>query len=82
MACDTVNATAAFLSQQDNIQEFRLYDDGWGVPELREQGAGRAGLEAVLKGMMNARQCLSHPRVILPATLTPAQANRLTTTKS
>ncbi|HXI85613.1 MAG TPA: hypothetical protein VNL17_16155 [Verrucomicrobiae bacterium] len=55
MACDTVNATAALLSQQDNIQEFRLYDDGWGVPELREQGAGRAGLEAVLKGMMNAR---------------------------
>ncbi len=55
MAVDTVNATAALLFQEDNIQEFRLYDDGWGVPDLRQQGAAGAGLEALLKGMMKQR---------------------------
>ena len=52
MAVDTVNATAVLLSQEDNIQEFRLYDDGWGVPDLRQQGAAGAGIEGLLKGMM------------------------------
>jgi hypothetical protein len=55
MAVDAGNATAALLSQEDNIQEFRLYDDGWGVPDLRQEGAGRVGLEAMLKGMMKQR---------------------------
>jgi len=55
MAVDTVNATAVLLSQEDNIQEFRLYDDGWGVPDLRQQGAAGAGIEGLLKGMMKQR---------------------------
>jgi hypothetical protein len=55
MAVDTVNATAALLSQEKNEKEFRLYDDGWGVPDLRQQGAAGAGLEALLKGMMKQR---------------------------
>jgi hypothetical protein len=55
MAVDTVNATAALLSQEDNKKEFRLYDDGWGVPDLRQQGAAGAGLEALVKGMMKQR---------------------------
>ena len=55
MAVDAANVTASLLSQEDNIEEFRLYDDGWGVPDLRQQGAGRAGLESMLKGMMRQR---------------------------
>jgi hypothetical protein len=55
MAVDTVNATAVLLSKELNEKEFRLYDDGWGVPDLRQQGAAGAGLEALLKGMMKQR---------------------------
>ena len=55
MACDTCNVTAALLSKADNIEEFKLYDDGWGVPDMREEGAGRAGMEAMLRGMMKQR---------------------------
>jgi hypothetical protein len=55
MAADTVNATAALLSKEYNYAEVRLYDDGWGVPDLRQQGAGNAGIETMLKGMMKQR---------------------------
>jgi hypothetical protein len=55
MAADTVNGTAALLSKEYNYAEVRLYDDGWGVPDLRQQGAGNAGIETMLKGMMKQR---------------------------
>ena len=54
-ACDAFNATAALLSQEDNYEEFRLYDDGWGVPDMRVQGASRAGIDALLRGMAKQR---------------------------
>ena len=52
MSVDMVNATAALLSEEDNVQEFRLYSDGWGVPDLRQEGAAKAGVDVVLRGML------------------------------
>ena len=52
-AVDEANTIAALTSQEENIQEFRLYDDGWGVPDLRQTGAARAGVDVMLKGMIH-----------------------------
>ncbi|HVU15616.1 MAG TPA: hypothetical protein VHD32_01730 [Candidatus Didemnitutus sp.] len=63
LAIDATNATSALLSNEDNIEEFKLYPDGWGVPDLREQGAGKVGLEVMIRGMMDqdkVRQFKAH----------------------
>lgn len=55
MACNMANATAKLLAEERTVQAFHLYSDGWGVPELRQKGAGEAGVDAMLKGMMQKR---------------------------
>lgn len=56
MACDMANGTARLLGEEATVQAFHLYSDGWGVPELRQRGAGEAGLDAMVKGMMHKRR--------------------------
>ena len=56
MACDTMNATVRMLAEEPTVQEFRLYSDGWGVPDMRQQGAANVGLDAMVKGMMQKRR--------------------------
>jgi len=56
MGLDLANSSSALLSEEDNYEEFELYSDGWGVPDLREQGAANAGLDALVKTFTTRRR--------------------------
>ena len=46
---ELMNSLIKSLSGESTWETFRLYEDGWGCPRLRENGAAEAAIDELLK---------------------------------
>ena len=44
-----INAVLVAASDEHRFERFRLYEDGWGMPEMRIAGAAEAAFDKIMR---------------------------------